>query len=92
MFGAKSKKKEEQAAGLMQKSSRGNMDEYEALRTIVAENAGLLARVLEKIRIQRTLSGKTSDNKNKDLSTAGPEGKEAPAAKNTKTNTKTKTK
>ncbi len=58
MFGAKTKKKEENSNGVMQKSTRGNMDEFEALRTIVSENAGLLARVLDKIRIQRTLSGK----------------------------------
>jgi hypothetical protein len=57
MFGAKKKKSDADAAGVMQKSSRGNMDEYEALRTIVSENAGLLNRVLEKIKIHRTLSG-----------------------------------
>lgn len=57
MFGAKKKKTDEDAAGVMQKSARGNMDEYEALRTIVAENAGLMNRVLEKIKIHRTLAG-----------------------------------
>lgn len=57
MFGAKKKKENSDNAGVMQKSTRGNMDEYEALRTIVAENTGLLNRVMEKIRIQRTLSG-----------------------------------
>ncbi len=60
MFGAKTKKKEDDTSRIMQKSTRGNMDEYEALRTVVAENTGLLVRILEKIRVQRTLSGKTS--------------------------------
>ena len=58
MFGAKSKKKEDASNGVMKKSTRGNMDEFEALRTIVSENPGLMARILDKIRIQRTLSGK----------------------------------
>jgi hypothetical protein len=58
MFGQSgNKKKKDEAEGLAVKSARGNMDEYEALRTIVAENTGLLARVLEKIRIQRAMSG-----------------------------------
>ena len=57
MFGQSgNKKKKDEAEGLAVKSARGNMDEYEALRTIVAENSGLLARVLEKIRIHRTMS------------------------------------
>lgn len=59
MFGGKKKQSERDQDTIMQKSARGNMDEYEALRTIVAENAGLLTRVLDKIRIQRTLSGKS---------------------------------
>lgn len=59
MFGNKKKKADDANSGVMQKSARGNMDEYQALRTIIAENQGLLVRVLEKIRIQRTLSGKT---------------------------------
>jgi len=58
MFGGKNKRSEKADDGLMQKSKRGNMDEYEALRTIIAENSGLLARVLEKIRVQRGLSQK----------------------------------
>lgn len=37
------------------------MDEYEALRTIIAENVGLLSRVLEKIRVQRAMSGTKSN-------------------------------
>lgn len=57
MFGAKSKKKDDDNSKVMQKSTRGNMDEYQALRTIVAENPGILTRVLEKIRVQRALSG-----------------------------------
>lgn len=57
MFGAKKKKATADAAGVMQKSTRGNMDEYEALRTIIAENSGLLIRVLEKIKIHRVMSG-----------------------------------
>ncbi len=58
MFGQSgNKKKKEDNEGLAVKSARGNMDEYEALRTIVAENTGLLSRVLEKIRIQRAMSG-----------------------------------
>jgi hypothetical protein len=61
MFGQSgSKKKKEDNEGLAVKSARGNMDEYEALRTIVAENSGLLSRVLEKIRIQRAMSGTKS--------------------------------
>ena len=56
MFGVKSKKKEDDANALMQKSARGNMDEYEALRTIIAENQGLFTRVLEKIRTHRAMS------------------------------------
>ncbi|MCX6116552.1 MAG: hypothetical protein NT027_03350 [Proteobacteria bacterium] len=75
MFGAKTKKKEEQAAGLMQKSARGNMDEYEALRTIVAENSALLSRILDKIRVHRTLSGKTSSSKVEEKKQGSNEGK-----------------
>lgn len=41
--------------GLAKKTARGNMDEYEALRTIVNDNPGLLARVLDKIRQIRTM-------------------------------------
>lgn len=58
MFGQSgNKKKKEDQEGLATKSARGNMDEYEALRTIVAENAGLLSRVMEKIRVHRSMSG-----------------------------------
>ena len=57
MFGGKKKKADADNAGVMQKSARGNMDEYEALRTIVAENTGLMNRVMEKIKIHRTLNG-----------------------------------
>jgi hypothetical protein len=57
MFGqSNNKKKKDENEGLAVKSARGNMDEYEALRTIIAENAGLLARVLEKIKVHRALS------------------------------------
>ena len=61
MFGQSSnKKKKEENEGLATKSARGNMDEYEALRTIVAENTGLLARVLDKIRVHRSMSNTKS--------------------------------
>jgi hypothetical protein len=57
MFGQSgNKKKKEESEGLAVKSARGNMDEYEALRTIIAENTGLLGRVLEKLRIHRAMS------------------------------------
>ena len=56
MFGGKSKKSAEDSAALAQKSARGNMDEYEALRTIISENLGLSTRVLEKIRSHRAMS------------------------------------
>ena len=62
MFGNSGKKKAEND-GLAVKSARGNMDEYEALRTIVAENVSLLSRVLEKIRIHRTMNGSPKDAK-----------------------------
>lgn len=63
------KNSRDQNAGIPQSSSRGNMDEYEAVRTIVAENPGLLMRVLDKIRAARSASAndKTSfGNKNND--------------------------
>jgi flagellar basal body rod protein FlgF len=57
MFGSNNnKKKSDENASLATSSARGNMDEYEALRTIVAENAGLLGRVFEKIRKTRAMS------------------------------------
>ncbi len=60
MFGSNnSKKKGDENATLATSSARGNMDEYEALRTIVAENSGLLNRVFDKIRKTRAL-GKDS--------------------------------
>lgn len=37
------------------------MDEYEAMRTIVSENPGLLNRVLEKIRIHRAMNPSEND-------------------------------
>lgn len=56
MFGSNnSKKKGEENAALATSSARGNMDEYEALRTIIAENNGLLNRVFDKIRKTRAL-------------------------------------
>ena len=62
MFGSSNnKKKKDESDGLATKSSRGNMDEYEALRTIIAENVGFLSRVLEKIRVQRAMSGTKSN-------------------------------
>jgi hypothetical protein len=60
MFGSNNKKKSgKESEGLATSSSRGNMDEYEALRTIIAENPGLLLRVFDKIRVARAMS-KTS--------------------------------
>jgi hypothetical protein len=56
MFGqSKNNKKRDEQDGIQKKSARGNMDEYEALRTIVAENPGLFSRVLEKIKIYRAM-------------------------------------
>ena len=57
MFGQSGKKNNESQSGIQKTSARGNMDEYEALRTIVAENPGLLMRVLEKIRAARDGAG-----------------------------------
>jgi hypothetical protein len=62
MFGTKKKQSDANSSKVMQQSSRGNMDEFEALRTIIAENTGLLNRVLEKIRIQRTLSNSSKSD------------------------------
>ncbi len=55
----------EHRSGLPKKSSRGNMDEYEAVRTIVAENPGLLMRVLDKIRSSRENKDQGSNGKKK---------------------------
>ena len=41
------------------------MDEYEALRTIVSENPGLMNRVLEKIRVHRAMNSSDNDPLNK---------------------------
>jgi hypothetical protein len=61
MFGSNSnKKKGDENATLATSSARGNMDEYEALRTIVAENSSLLNRVFDKIRKARSMSTATS--------------------------------
>jgi hypothetical protein len=57
MFSGSRKKNNENESGIQKTSARGNMDEYEALRTIVAENPGLLMRVLEKIRAARDSNG-----------------------------------
>jgi hypothetical protein len=66
MFGqSNSNKKKEDHDGLQKKSSRGNMDEYEALRTIVSENPGLMNRVLEKIRVHRAMNSSDNDPLNK---------------------------
>jgi hypothetical protein len=66
-------KKKDDGDAVQKKSIRGNMDEYEALRTIVSENPGLLTRVLEKIRVARTMNntekqnlGKAQDKKEDD--------------------------
>jgi hypothetical protein len=62
MFGqSKSNKKREDNEAVQKKSARGNMDEYEALRTIVAENPGLFNRVLEKIRVHRAMNSSEND-------------------------------
>lgn len=54
MFGdSQDKKKSSDSNGIPKTSSRGNMDEYEAVRSIVSSNPGLLSRVLEKIRSHR---------------------------------------
>lgn len=69
MFGdSGDKKKPTENQGIPKSSARGNMDEYEAVRTIIATNPGLLTRVLEKIRSQR--SSKNSDGKSVDKKTA----------------------
>jgi hypothetical protein len=62
MFGqsGNSKKKDDSDA-IQKKSARGNMDEYEAMRTIVSENPGLMTRVLEKIRVHRAMNSAASD-------------------------------
>jgi|LakMenEpi03Aug12_release.lakeMendotaPanAssembly.Ray.scaffolds.fasta_scaffold3059105_1 hypothetical protein len=66
-----SNKSRNQSGGIAKSSHRGNMDEYEAVRTIVSENPGLLMRVLEKIRAarngdanQKTNTPKKDDDKN----------------------------
>lgn len=48
------KKKSANSQTVPKSSPRGNMDEYEAVREIVTTNPGLLNRVLEKIRSQRS--------------------------------------
>jgi hypothetical protein len=66
MFGTKKKKVSTSTSSIMQTSSRGNMDEYEALRTIVSENSGLLQRVLDKIKFLRAQSaGSTAKKEDK---------------------------
>lgn len=62
MFGdSRDKKKSTENNGIPKTSPRGNMDEYEAVRSIVSSNPGLLSRVLEKIRSHR--ASKSSDGK-----------------------------
>jgi hypothetical protein len=53
MFGESNKKKKSEDQGILKTSPRGNMDEFEAVSSIVTSNSGLLSRVLEKIRSQR---------------------------------------
>lgn len=50
-------KSREAQNGIPKSTHRGNMDEYEAVRTIVSENPGLLMRVLDKIRSARDGQG-----------------------------------
>ncbi len=57
-----SNKSKNQSGGIAKSSHRGNMDEYEAVRTIVSENPGLLMRVLEKIRSARNGDGNQKTN------------------------------
>lgn len=47
------KRKSVENQGVLKTSPRGNMDEFEAVSSIVTSNSGLMSRVLEKIRIQR---------------------------------------
>lgn len=47
------KKKSGENQGVLKTSPRGNMDEFEAVSSIVTSNSGLMSRVLEKIRVQR---------------------------------------
>lgn len=65
MFGdSNSKKKSNDNQGVLKTSPRGNMDEFEAVSSIVTSNTGLLSRVLEKIRSNRRESqnpGKTAN-------------------------------
>lgn len=53
MFSDSKNKKNSESSGIPQSSIRGNMDEYEAVRSIVSGNPGLLTRVLEKLRSNR---------------------------------------
>jgi hypothetical protein len=62
MFGdSQDKKKSPENQGIPKSSPRGNMDEYEAVRSIVSSDPGLLSRVLEKIRSHR--ASKSGDSK-----------------------------
>lgn len=47
------KKKSGDNQGVLKTSPRGNMDEFEAVSSIVTSNSGLMSRVLDKIRMQR---------------------------------------
>lgn len=54
MFGdSNNKKKSNDNQGVLKTSPRGNIDEFEAVSSIVTSNTGLLSRVLEKIRSHR---------------------------------------
>lgn len=54
MFGTpNNKKKSAENQGVLKTSPRGNMDEFEAVTSIVTSNSGLFSRVLDKIRMQR---------------------------------------
>jgi hypothetical protein len=50
---ANNKRKSGEHQGVLKTSPRGNMDEFEAVSSIVTSNSGLLSRVLDKIRVQR---------------------------------------
>lgn len=69
MFGtSNNKKKSAENQGVLKTSPRGNVDEFEAVTSIVTSNSGLLSRVLDKIRMQRRelQSSEKSASKNAD--------------------------
>jgi hypothetical protein len=59
------KRKSVENQGVLKTSPRGNMDEFEAVSSIVTSNSGLLSRVLDKIRFQRRDSQTPGKSANK---------------------------